>query len=1718
MANEVNFRAEEKEECACSVDTEISAENSPVEVALSDDEPLGVDIDLGDVIDAEISTVEHLSVEVQDEGEVDVEVQPITENPNGGNPFAVMYVSQTLTDGQKQQARENIGAAGPQEVGALDERISDIERALPEKTEHYIIKGVYETDGDNLSSVTIASGGNYNFIADAIKANNYVVARLTSDDGLYTEEFSVQYLSEEEKFVRFAQAVSTSKIRGFEIWSDGSVEVWNDLQESNGSTENIAAVLYTKQALTEAQKTQARQNVGAISKEEAGLEFDGGYVDSSGFLHLTIDGEDVPRDVFAPFYVGTGGGGSGTGWYTITLTNLLDSRIFTVAEGKPAVLKLIYTSIDEDGLDDGAGVCQIIVGGSVRKTFQFPQGEKEFDVAEYLNAGDNEVSIKVTNSEGYSKTMPYTITVAAVSIASSFDAATPQTGAFSFPYVPVGLSTKTVHFEVDGEEIGTASVTTSGRQQSYTIPAQSHGAHTLRVWFTCTIGETEIDSNVLYYGVICTEEGNTTPIIAITTPPVESVEQYSNLATKYRVYNPSSLTAGISLEADGETVSNITVDRTEQTWSYRPTKVWQVEQTIRCGDVSVSRTTTVTQSTVTVEAETEALALHLSSYGRSNNEATPGVWESGDISAEFTDFNFVTDGWLLDEDNITVLRVTGDARLNIPYQIFANDFRTTGKTLEFELATREVLNYDAEVLSCYSGGRGFKITAQQLMMASEQSSLGTRYKEDEHLRVTIVAEKKTENRLLLCYINGIMSGAVQYPADDDFSQATPVGITIGSNECTIDLYNIRAYDNSLTRYQVLDNWIADTQDYGEKSDRFKRNGVYDEYGRIVISKLPTDLPYLVLQGAELPQFKGDKKTIGGYFVDPLNPTRNFTLQNAQIDVQGTSSQYYYVKNFKIKGKNGFIVYDGSTVSVYAMNDDAIPVDTFTMKADVASSEGAFNVVLAMLYDDLCPFKTPAQEDDERVRQCIEGFPIVIFWENGGQVKFLGKYNFNNDKGTAEVFGFAPGDESWEILQNGTARVGWHSADFSGDGWKDDFEARFPEDNVDTTRLQALAEWLVSTDTDQATGADITPVTYGGVTYNKDTAEYRLAKFSAELADHFIEDAVIFYYLFTEIFLSIDQREKNAFPTYIAELDRWIVLFYDADSSVGTDNKGNLTFDYYLEDIDYTEGGDPVYNGQNSVLWKNLRATRYDKIMEMYQGFRTNKQISYDSVIGRFEAHQSKWPEAIFNEDMHRKCIEPLEVSGDGTYLPKLQGKKEMWMKWWFYNRFRYMDSKYCTGTSMENRITLRTHAMANITIASYVNMYGHVFYNAEQVEHRMVRGQEYEFVSQATGAEDRVIGINDADMLTTLGDLSPHMVELIDVSKATHITDLKIGDGAEGYANYSLNNITLGNNRLLRTLDVRNCPNLAQSVDISGCTNIEEVYFDGTSITGLTLPNGGILKKLHLPGTITNLTIRNQPSLTEFVLPSYGSITTLRLENAGVVDPLEILADIPANSRVRIIGFTYNAETFEDFVWVLNKLDTMRGLDENGNNVDNAQVSGNVHIKSIYGTQLKRIQRDYPSITVTYDLMVDVSVTAAFVQRKLTGRYENNRVKNVGSNAFAGCFGITSVYFGAAERLHNGAFSQVGSLERADLRCVTRIGDQVFYYCNKLTTLILRADSVCVLDHTRGVSPTPISEGTGYIYVPAALVDSYKTATNWSTFAAQFRAIEDYPDICGGEA
>lgn len=432
------------------------------------------------------------------------------------------------------------------------------------------------------------------------------------------------------------------------------------------------------------------------------------------------------------------------------------------------------------------------------------------------------------------------------------------------------------------------------------------------------------------------------------------------------------------------------------------------------------------------------------------------------------------------------------------------------------------------------------------------------------------------------------------------------------------------------------------------------------------------------------------------------------------------------------------------------------------------------------------------------------------------------------------------------------------------------------------------------------------------------------------------------------------------------------LPYDFDTSIGINNEGALVFDYSLEDTDHIEGGADVFNGQESVVWNNIRDAFGDEIASMYQTLRSQGKLSYNAVEKQFEDHQSKWSEAIFNEDSWFKYIDPLIDDGNGAYLEMMQGSKKEQRKWWLYNRFRYIDSKYNAGDALTDVIQLRGYAKANITVIPYADIYPTVKYGSYLVHQRGQRGVATTLVNPLDNVNDTEIYIYSSSQLASVGDLSGLLVGFADFSMATKLQELKIGSDAVGYFNNNLKTLTLGNNVLLKKIDVRNCVALGtgdqKSVDISGCTNIEEIYFDGTNITGLQLPNGGIIKKLHLPETITNLTVMNQQQVTEFVIPTYQNISTLRLENvSSAIDQIEILKQIPANSRVRLIGFYLLADDAAEIEQIFDILDTMRGLDEAGNNMEKAQVSGEIHTASLTGAEIAAFNERYPYVRVTAD-------------------------------------------------------------------------------------------------------------------------------------------------------
>ena len=115
----------------------------------------------------------------------------------------------------------------------------------------------------------------------------------------------------------------------------------------------------------------------------------------------------------------------------------------------------------------------------------------------------------------------------------------------------------------------------------------------------------------------------------------------------------------------------------------------------------------------------------------------------------------------------------------------------------------------------------------------------------------------------------------------------------------------------------------------------------------------------------------------------------------------------------------------------------------------------------------------------------------------------------------------------------------------------------------------------------------------------------------------------------------------------------------------------------------------------------------------------------------------------------------------------------------------------------------------------------------------------------------------------------------------------------------------------------------------------------------------------------------------------------------------------------------------------------------------------------------------------------------------------------VGERAFWRCGSLATVSLPMCEYICNDAFYECANLQSIDLPVCSYISNFAFVNAGILDTVILRSNSVCVLNGN-AFQNTRIDArySDGFVYVPASLVDAYKSATNWSSIASKILPIE----------
>lgn len=105
---------------------------------------------------------------------------------------------------------------------------------------------------------------------------------------------------------------------------------------------------------------------------------------------------------------------------------------------------------------------------------------------------------------------------------------------------------------------------------------------------------------------------------------------------------------------------------------------------------------------------------------------------------------------------------------------------------------------------------------------------------------------------------------------------------------------------------------------------------------------------------------------------------------------------------------------------------------------------------------------------------------------------------------------------------------------------------------------------------------------------------------------------------------------------------------------------------------------------------------------------------------------------------------------------------------------------------------------------------------------------------------------------------------------------------------------------------------------------------------------------------------------------------------------------------------------------------------------------------------------------------------------------------------------LKKVTLGNVKTIDKGAFSRDINCEEIDISLnenVNSIGENAFFNNGKLSKLTIRGTALIELKSTNAFAGTAIAYRTGKIYVDPSMVETYKTATNWSNYSYAIEAI-----------
>lgn len=1070
-----------------------------------------------------------------------------------------------------------------------------------------------------------------------------------------------------------------------------------------------------------------------------------------------------------------------------------------------------------------------------------------------------------------------------------------------------GYGTKIVEWFLDGEQLPFVKSedevidVTSSRTKYIELSNLANGIHTLQSRAYTIINGEKFYTDTLYRELMVTSGNNNDNMLAIATtlPHSHGLVSTQNALTLYGAEQYIPYTIRFATRKSGDVV--ITLDNSTLT-TLHATAGSEVNYTLTYNKAGVLKLSfagngvnrevpiSINNTSLNIEEINTQLTFDFNANGKSNSAIDKDVWSYGNYTGTFSGFNWnATSGWV----NNALLLNSG-ASFSVDIQPLLKDATSTGKTLEFEFSTQNVEDDNAVVCDLTVNGVGLKITASEARITSAAGEyVNTKFKAGEVNRIAFVINRKTSvtyKGLVFIYVNGILSGAINYGSADNFLSSATLSFH-GTDDAQVSLRSMRFYDTALSADNILNNYILYRDTLIEMMEVYYRNDIYEiGTSNFSVDLLAHYLPVMIIVG-DIPTLEAATSTstqilVDIQFIHEQDPTKSFTMKRVALRIQGTSSLAYPRKNFRFytRVEESSLVYDyeGNLIpdKLYQFIDNAQPVDCWCLKADFAESSGTHNTGIARIWNKVMygaviqhtnilgeetngyALRTEAQkialEQDYKndVRTTIDGFPIVLFYkqkESDTDLIFLGKYNFNNDKSTPSVFGFEniPGFDNarmqcWETKDNGHPLGLFTDVSNFDRDWSEAFESRYPDTKTpNTADLKAFSQWMSAVNQED---------------------------FATQKWAHMDVYKVAAYYVYLMRFGAVDQPVKNGFLTS-EDGEHFYYINYDNDTINGLINTGELRLDPTITRQTIGTDGEYVYAGHSSVLWNRCEAdTEFMDIVSIVDNALYSAGLRYDEVMSVFNDEQcDKWAERVYNQDAEYKYLLPY-VNQATNNLFMLQGSRSSHRAWWLSKRFALYDSLFVSGAYRDRNVSFKclndTQPGQKFTITAGTDMnYGYGVNNGiRETGVELNNGDVHTFTTTDTLNLGDVVKIFGASDLTQL-DLS-QLASRLAVLDCSAASDTVLGSkmkklliGGNGNVNTELSSIS-GINKLtsLQELNIEDYQAIT-SLDLTALKDMRKVYAHGSGVASIDFAPGTPVEYLELPSAMMALNLQQLPYL-----------------------------------------------------------------------------------------------------------------------------------------------------------------------------------------------------------------------------------------------------------------